>query len=83
MDTNERSGYRNGQLIYPISVVDHKPKEEGGGGGTLGPDTVGSQEIIDNSVKMVDLNTEVKDKLKNEYDSDNETLYLNGSKPKV
>lgn len=81
MDTNERSGYRNGQLIYPISVVDHKPKEEGGG--TLGPDTVGGSEIIDNSVGMVDLNTEVKDKLKNEYDSDNETLYLNGSKPKV
>lgn len=78
---NERSGYRNGQLIYPISVVDHNPKKEGGGG-TVGPDTVGSEDIIDNSVMLDDLNTEVKDKLKNEYDSDNETLYLNGSKPK-
>ena len=29
--SEERTGYRNGRLIYPISIVDHK-KETGGGG---------------------------------------------------
>lgn len=53
---SERSGYRNGQLIYPISVVDHHPEEGGGGGGELGPDTVGTDEIIDGSIQLVDMN---------------------------
>ena len=70
---NERSGYRNGQLIYPISVLDHKP-DEGGGGMQPGPDTVGSREIIDNSVQMVDLNDSVKNKIKKTYDTSDESL---------
>lgn len=78
----ERSGYRNGQLIYPISVLDHKPDEGGGGGGgELGPDTVGTKEIIDGSVHIVDLNKEVKDKLDDTYVEGNESLYINGTKP--
>jgi len=78
---NERSGYRNGQLIYPISVVDHHPKEGGGGGGELGPDTVGTDDIIDGSVRIVDLNDEVKDKLNDTYVPNDESLYINGTKP--
>ena len=53
----ERSGYRNGHLIYPISVLDHKPKEGGGGGGMQpGPNTVGTEEIIDGSIIIDDMN---------------------------
>lgn len=53
---NERSGYRNGQLIYPISVLDTKPQEGGGGGMQPGPDTVGTEEIIDGSIIIDDMN---------------------------
>lgn len=37
--------------------------ESGGGGSQPGPNTVGSDEIIDNSIKMEDLNQEVKDEM--------------------
>lgn len=80
---NERTGYRNGQLIYPISVVDHKKEASGGGGGSCqpGPNTVGTEEIIDGSVKIEDLNKEVTDKLDDTYVNDSESLYINGTKP--
>lgn len=40
------------------------PESGGGGGGSQpGPNTVGSDEIIDNSIKMEDLNQEVKDEM--------------------
>ena len=52
-----------------------------GGGGELGPNTVGSEEIIDGSVKLVDLNDEVTDKLDDTYVEDKESLYINGTKP--
>lgn len=35
----------------------------GGGGGQLGPNTVGSEEIVDGSIKLEDFSQEVKDKL--------------------
>ena len=54
---NERSGYRNGQLIYPISVLVTKPQSGGGGGSCQpGPDTVGTEEIIDGSIILDDMN---------------------------
>lgn len=52
---NEQSGYRNGQLIYPISVLDHKEEEGGGGGMQPGPNTVGTDEIIDGSIILDDM----------------------------
>jgi hypothetical protein len=52
-----------------------------GGGGELGPDTVGTDEIIDGSVQLVDLNKEVKDKLDDTYVQGDESLYINGTKP--
>ena len=75
---NERTGYRNGQLIYPISVVDHKKESGGGGGGGCqpGPNTVGTEQIIDNSVIMDDLNDSVKAKIQKTYDEDDETLHM-------
>ena len=52
-----------------------------GEGGELGPDTVGTEEIKDGSVRAVDLNKEVTDKLDDIYVQDNESLYINGTKP--
>ena len=72
---NERSGYRNGRLIYPISILDHKPSE-GGGGGELGPNTVGTEQIIDNSIIMADLNDSVKSKIQKTYDISDESLSM-------
>lgn len=87
---SERSGYRNGHLIYPISILDHHA-EEGGGGGGLGPHTVGHEElktdsvqtdnIVDGTVKLEDLNKEVSDKLDDTYVDNTESLYINGTKP--
>ena len=76
---NERSGYRNGQLIYPISVLITKPQEGGGGGGGScqpGPNTVGTEQIIDNSVIMDDLNDSVKEKIQKTYDISDESLSM-------
>lgn len=52
-----------------------------GSGGELGPDTVGTREIINKSVLLEDLNKEVTDKLDDTYVEDNESLYINGTKP--
>ena len=68
-----RSGYRNGVLIYPISIVDHNPEETGG---QPGPNTVGTEQIIDGAVEMEDLNDSVKSKIQKTYDQDDETLYM-------
>lgn len=42
------------------------------------PDSVGTEQIIDNSVQEEDLNTTVKDKLHNRYDPANEGIKLGG-----
>ena len=55
---------------------------EGGGGGQLGPDTVGTDQIIDNSVMIRDLNDEVKEKIDHTYEEEDESLYIDGAKPK-
>ena len=52
-----------------------------GSEGVLGPDTVGSEQIIDNSIMMDDLNEEVRNMLDDIYTSDEEALYINGTKP--
>ena len=49
--------------------------------GQLGPDTVGTEQIIDNSVMMKDLNSEVADRLDDIYTQHDESLYINGTKP--
>ena len=87
MNMEDRSGYRNGQLIYPISVVDHL-KETGGGGGGLGPHTVGHDElktdsvdtdnIIDGSVQEQDLHDDVKDRMTITYDNEDEGIRFGG-----
>jgi hypothetical protein len=44
--------------------------------GTPGPDTVGSEQIIDNSVELADLNDSVKDKINKTYDASDESLSM-------
>ena len=36
-----RSGYRNGRLIYPVSVVDHQGRETGAEGATVVAEVTG------------------------------------------
>ena len=52
-----------------------------GGGGEVGPNTVGTDEIIDGSITQADLNKEVQDKLDDTYIQNEESLYINGTKP--
>lgn len=72
---SDRTGFRNGRLIYPISIVDHE-EESGGGGSQPGPNTVGTEQIIDNSVEMEDLNDSVKEKIQKTYDISDESLSM-------
>ena len=44
--------------------------------GQLGPDTVGTEQIIDNSVIMDDLNDSVKEKIQKTYYEDDEELHM-------
>ena len=48
----------------------------GGGGGTPGPDSVGTDEIKDGAVVMDDLNDSVKEKIQKTYDQGEETLHM-------
>ena len=52
-----------------------------GGGGEVVPNTVGTDEIIDGSITQADLNKEVQDKLDDTYIQNEESLYINGTKP--
>ena len=44
--------------------------------GTPGPDSVGTEQIIDNSVEMEDLNDSVKSKIQKTYDISDESLSM-------
>lgn len=67
------------KIIFDINGEEYE--FAGGGGGQPGPDTVGTDEIIDGSVQEEDLSDEVKDKMTQTYSSENRTLYINGAKP--
>ena len=56
------------ELKTGYGIIGYTGLNKNGGGdtptpGTLGPETVGSDEIINGSVQLEDLNQEVKDKL--------------------
>jgi hypothetical protein len=44
--------------------------------GQLGPNTVGSEQIMDNSVEMEDLNDSVREKIQKTYDISDESLSM-------
>ena len=46
------------------------------GGGQIGPNTVGTNEIMDNSIMMEDLNESVREKLQNFYNEDDEAMHM-------
>ena len=63
------------RLIISMGGVDYE-LDGGGGGGQPGPNTVGTEQIIDGAVHEEDLNDSVKEKMTNTYNKGNETLSL-------
>lgn len=63
------------KLIISIGGTDYE-LDGGGGGGQPGPNTVGTEQIIDGAVEMEDLNDDVKSKIQKTYDEDDETLHM-------
>ena len=63
-------------LIFEVGGNDYV--FAGGGGGQPGPNTVGTEQLIDDSVELEDLNTEVKEKMTHHYDSAGEGIVLGG-----
>lgn len=62
-----------GQILkYNGSIWENEDDDSG----TPGPDTVGTEQIIDNSVEMEDLNDRVKDKIQKTYDISDESLAM-------
>lgn len=79
----EFAGYSAGTVLDANAVVQLIQKMIEGltpGGGVL-PNTVGTEQIINNTIKMEDLSGEVTDKLTSDYDSDEETLYMDSIIP--
>lgn len=50
----------------------------GGGGGTPAPNSVGTEQIKDDSVEMQDLNEDVKKNMTHSYDAESEGIRLGG-----
>ena len=55
-----------------------KEYEFSGGGGIPGPNSVGTEQLIDNSVEMEDLNDDVKKNMTHSYDAEGEGIRLGG-----
>ena len=49
-----------------------------GGGGVPGPNTVGTEQIIDGAVETEDLNDDVIERMTHSYDSENEGIKIGG-----
>ena len=61
----DMEGIEDGQILkYRNGTWENEDDDSG----TPGPDTVGSEQIIDNSVEIRDLNDSVKDKIQKTYD---------------
>ena len=54
-----------------------------GGGGSLAPNSVGTEELKDGAVEMQDLHEDVKNAMTDHYDASRETLFINGARPKA
>lgn len=59
-----------------IIEIDGEEYEMTAGGGQPGHNSVGTEEIKDDSIEMEDLNADVKNKIQKTYDEDDETLYM-------
>ena len=65
------------KLIISIGGTDYE-LDGGGGGGQPGPDTVGTEQIIDGAVEEQDLNDTVKNRMTITHDSSTGGLRLGG-----
>ena len=65
------------KLIISIGGTDYE-LDGGGGGGQPGPDTVGTEQIIDGSVETEDLNKDVIDRMTHSYDAEGEGIKIGG-----
>ena len=65
------------KLIIETGGVEYE-LDGGGGSGPLGPDTVGTDQIIDGSVETEDLNKDVIDKMTHSYDAEGEGIKIGG-----
>lgn len=61
-----------------IIDVAGKEYEIAAGGGIPAPNSVGTEQIIDDSVEMDDLNEEVKKNMTHSYDAEGEGIRLGG-----
>lgn len=65
------------KLIISMGGTDYE-LDGGGGGGQPGPNTVGTEQIIDGAVETEDLNQDVIDRMTHSYDSENEGIKIGG-----
>ena len=66
-------GIEDGQILkYRNGTWENEDDDSG----VPGPDTVGTEQIIDNSVEMQDLNDSVKGKIQKTYDISDESLAM-------
>lgn len=69
----DMEGIEDGQILkYRNGTWENEDDDSG----VPGPDTVGSEQIIDNSVEIRDLNDSVKDKIQKTYDISDESLSM-------
>jgi hypothetical protein len=59
-----------------LNPIDDTPIDVSGGGEQPGPDSVGTDQIIDNSILMDDLNSSVRDKIQKTYYQNDESLHM-------
>ena len=59
-----------------VIEIDGKEYEYEGGGGIPAPDSVDSSTIKDGSVQIDDLHDDVKSKIQNTYDEDDEAMHM-------
>jgi hypothetical protein len=66
-------GIEVGQILkYNGAIWENEDDDSG----TPGPGTIGTEQIIDNSVEMQDLHDDVRNKIQKFYDRDDETFYM-------
>jgi hypothetical protein len=70
------------QILRPMNDMktsnpyDDQPYDLSGQGSTPGPNTVGTEQIMDGAVEMEDLHDDVKGKIQKTYDVSDESLFM-------
>lgn len=73
------NGFRSGDMLDAntiVALINYAIEHGGSGHGGA----VTSEDIINGTILLEDLNEEVTNKMESEYEETNEVLYLNGSK---